>query len=162
MSARCGLRQAEGRNILAYYESVFIARQDIAAAQVEGICDAMTKVIEDNGGKVTKKEMWGLRSIAYKIKKNRKGHYVLFNIDAPSDAVVEMERQMRLNEDVLRCLTVKVDELDEEPSVILQNKGERNERGDRRGGRGRPDNRGDRNDRPAPRQEEAENEGGEE
>lgn len=147
MPILCGMRQAEGRKNLAYYESVFIARQDIATAQVEGLCDTMTKVIEDNGGKVTKKEMWGLRSIAYKIKKNRKGHYVLFNIDAPSDAVVEMERQMRLNEDVLRCLTVKVDELDEEPSVILQNKGERNERGDRRGGRG------GRNDR-APRQED--------
>jgi small subunit ribosomal protein S6 len=88
---------------------VFIARQDIAAPQVDSLVDAFTKVIADQGGKVTKKEYWGLRSLSFKIKKNRKGHYVLLNLDAPPAAVHELERQMRINEDVLRYLTVRVE-----------------------------------------------------
>lgn len=121
---------------MAYYESVFIARQDLSSAQAEALADTFQKVIEDQGGKVTKRETWGLRSLAYKVKKNRKGHYALFNIDGPSGAIEEMERQMRLNEDVLRSLTVRIDELDEEPSAVLQGRGEREVRGGDRGGRG--------------------------
>jgi small subunit ribosomal protein S6 len=128
---------------LAYYESVFIARQDLSSTQAEGLADTFQKVIEDQGGKVTKRESWGLRSLAYKIKKNRKGHYALFNIDAPSAAIEEMERQMRLHEDVLRSLTIRIDELDDEPSAVMQGRGEREPRGGGRGGR-----RGERDDKP--------------
>ena len=87
---------------MALYESVFIARQDIAANQVDALIDRFEGVINANGGKVTKKENWGLRSLAYRMHKNRKGHYVLFNIDAPAKALIEMERQMRFYEDVIR------------------------------------------------------------
>ena len=132
---------------MPYYESVFIARQDISAAQVEGLTETFEKVITDAGGAIAKRESWGLRTMAYKIKKNRKGHYVLLNLDAPAPAVHEMERQMRINEDVLRYMTVRVDELEEGPSAILQNKersgGERGGFGGR--GRGRDD--GDRDGR---------------
>ncbi|MDP6172918.1 MAG: 30S ribosomal protein S6, partial [Rhodospirillales bacterium] len=107
---------------MAYYESVFIARQDISAPQVEGLADDFSAVIEENGGKVTKRENWGLRGLAYKINKNRKGHYVLFNLNAPAAAVHEMERQMRLNEDILRQMTLRVDELEEGPSIQMQGK----------------------------------------
>jgi len=107
---------------LALYENVLIARQDLSTTQVEGIVENLEKVITDNGGSIEKKEFWGLRSLAYKIKKNRKGHYVLMNIDAPAPAVHEMERLMRINEDILRYQTIRVDELEEGPSVILQNK----------------------------------------
>lgn len=134
---------------MAYYESVFIARQDLSSAQAEGLADTFQKVIEDQGGKITKRESWGLRTLTYKVKKNRKGHYVLFNIDAPSAAVVEMERQMRLNEDVLRSLSVRIDELDPEPSAVLQGRGEREVRGGDRGERGDRGGRGgDRGERP--------------
>ena len=105
---------------MSLYESVFIARQEISAQQVEALADAYESVIKDNGGSVEKRENWGLRSLAYKIKKNRKGHYVLFNIDAPADALHEMERQMRLNEDVLRYLTLRVGEIEEGPSIPAQ------------------------------------------
>jgi len=105
---------------MSLYESVFIARQEISAQQVDALADAYESVIKDNGGSVEKRENWGLRSLAYKIKKNRKGHYVLFNIDAPADALHEMERQMRLNEDVLRYMTLRVDELEEGPSIPAQ------------------------------------------
>jgi small subunit ribosomal protein S6 len=99
------------------YEHTFIARQDAAQAQVDQLTEQMKGVIEANGGKVTKHEAWGLRSLTFKINKNRKGHYVHFNIDAPSAAVAEMERQLRLNEDVIRQLTVRVEELEEGPSA---------------------------------------------
>ena len=115
---------------MPYYESVFIARQDITAAQVEGLIETFEKAITDGGGVVPKKESWGLRTLAYRIKKNRKGHYVLLNIDSPASAVHEMERQRRLNEDVLRNLTTRVDELEEGPSVIMRNK-DRGEAGNR-------------------------------
>ena len=104
------------------YESVFIARQDIAAPQVDTLTDNIQKIIEDQGGSIAKREYWGLRSIAHKIKKNRKGHYTLLNIDAPAPAIHEMERQMRINEDVLRYLTIRMDELEEGPSVIMRSR----------------------------------------
>jgi len=112
---------------LPYYESVLIARQDISAAQVEGLIESFGKVITDNGGTVAKTEFWGLRNLAYRIKKNRKGHYVLLNLDAPAPAVHEVERQLRLNEDILRYLTIRVDQLEEGPSVVMNNK-DRDER----------------------------------
>jgi small subunit ribosomal protein S6 len=99
------------------YEHVFIARQDAAQAQVDQLTEQMKGVIEAGGGKVTKQEAWGLRSLTFKIKKNRKGHYVHFNIDAPHAAVAEMERQLKLNEDVIRQLTVRVEEFEEGPSA---------------------------------------------
>lgn len=127
------------------YESVFIVRQDVTAAQVDTLADGFAKIVDDNGGSIQRREYWGLRGLAFRIKKNRKGHYVLFNVDAPSDAVQEMERNMRLNEDVLRYMTVRVEALREEPSPIMQGKGDRErERADRtgRGGRGRSDRPG--------------------
>lgn len=108
---------------MALYESVFIARQDIATSQIDALIERFEGVIKDQGGKVTKKENWGLRALAYRMNKNRKGHYVLFNIDAPSEALIEMERQMRLDEDIIRYLSIRVEELEEGPSAILSNKG---------------------------------------
>ena len=105
---------------MSFYEHVFIARQDLTPDQVSKLTDKYASVIETNGGKVGKREDWGLRTLAYRIQKNRKGYYVLMNIDAPSSAVQEMERQMRVDEDVIRHLTVKVDELEEGPSVLLR------------------------------------------
>ena len=99
------------------YEHVFIARQDAAQAQVDQLTEHLKGVIEQGGGKVTKLENWGLRSLTYKIKKNRKGHYVLLNLDAPWPAVAEMERQLKLNEDVIRQLTVRVEALEDGPSA---------------------------------------------
>jgi small subunit ribosomal protein S6 len=104
---------------LAYYENVFITRQDISAIQVEGLTETFTKVISDNDGKIVNTESWGLRTLAYRIKKNRKGHYVMLHIDAPAAAIHEMERQMRINEDVLRYLTIKIDAFEEGPSVMM-------------------------------------------
>jgi len=116
------------------YESVVIARQDISSAQVDTLADDLTKILEENGGKVAKRENWGLRSLAFRIKKNRKGHYVMFNVDAPAEAVNEYERRMRINEDILRYMTVRVEELEEGESAILSNKG-RGGSGGRREGR---------------------------
>ena len=107
---------------MPYYESVFIARQDISPTQVDGLTDAFEKIIIDAGGSIAKRESWGLRTMAYKINKNRKGHYVLLNMEAPATALHEMERQMRINEDVLRYLSIRVDELEEAPSVMMRNK----------------------------------------
>ena len=121
---------------MSLYECVIIARQDIATTQVETLVEEFAAVITANGGQVTKKEFWGLRNIAYRMKKNRKGHYVLLNVDAPSAAVKEFERQMSINEDILRYLTVRVDELEEGPSAVLQNKNQRDERPRREGGFG--------------------------
>lgn len=105
---------------MAFYESVFIARQDATPQQVAALADSLVETIAAQGGKVTKTEHWGLRTLAYRIKKNRKGHYVLMNIDAPAAAVHEMERTLRINEDVLRYLTIRVDELEEGPSAVLR------------------------------------------
>ena len=129
------LRQSERGRQVPYYESVFIARQDIASPQVEALAETFTKVLEDLGGRVTKRELWGLRTLSFRIKKNRKGHDVLLNIDAPPRAVHELERQMRINEDILRYLTVRVDELEEGPSAMVQNRYGREERGGRRDSR---------------------------
>lgn len=122
---------------MSLYECVVIARQDIAATQVETLTDELTNILTGLGGQVSKREYWGLRNIAYRIKKNRKGHYVLLNVDAPSAAVKEMERQMSINEDVLRFLTIRVDELEEGPSAVMQSKNQRDER-PRRDGDDRP------------------------
>ena len=108
---------------MAFYETVFIARQEISAAQVDALSDQFTAVLSENGGSVKKKEYWGLKGLAFRIKKNRKGHYILLNIDAPPAALHEMERQMRINEDILRFLTVRVDALEEGPSAMLQSRG---------------------------------------
>ena len=118
----CGLRKAIGKKKLAYYENVFIARQDISAIQVDDLTETFTKVISDNDGKIVKTENWGLRTLAYRIKKNRKGHYVMLNIDAPAAAIHEMERQMRINEDILRYLTIKIDAFEEGPSVMMNSR----------------------------------------
>ena len=118
------------------YESTFIARHDMSTQQVESLAEDLTTIVKDNGGEVAKTEFWGPRTLAYRIKKNRKGHYVFFNLDAPSEAVQEYERNMRLNEDVLRYMTVRVDELDPNPSAIMQSRSARDDRS-RRGGPGR-------------------------
>ncbi len=113
---------------MAFYETVFIARQDLSATQVEALATSLTYVLTQGQGEVTKTEFCGIRTLAYSIKKNRKGHYVLFNIEAPSPAVKEMERQMRLNEDILRFLTLKVEKLDTDPSPLMQSKQSRDRR----------------------------------
>jgi small subunit ribosomal protein S6 len=142
------------------YEHVFLARQDLAQAQVDALAENATKIITDNGGKVAKTETWGLRSLAYRIAKNRKAHYVMLDLDAPPAAIAELERQSNINEDVIRFLTLKVDELEKGPSAMMR-RNERSERGDRgdRGDRGPRGDRGDRGDRPdfrAQREVEAE------
>ena len=113
---------------MAFYETVFIARQELSAAQVEALAANLTDIISQGQGEITKTEFCGLRTLAYSIKKNRKGHYVLFNIDAAPLAVKEMERQMGLNEDILRFLTLKIDELDTNPSPLMQSKQNRDRR----------------------------------
>ena len=107
------------------YESVFIARQDISTGQVEALCDEFAGIISEGGGKILKKEYWGLKSLAYRIKKNRKGHYVLLNIEADAATMAEYDRKLGLNEDVIRVLTINIDEVDEEPSIIMQAKSDR-------------------------------------
>jgi small subunit ribosomal protein S6 len=123
---------------MALYEHVFIARQDITNAQAEALIEHFGQVLKDNGGDVAGSEYWGLRSMAYKINKNRKGHYMYLKSDAPAPAVSEMERLMRLHEDVMRCLTVRVEEHEQEESAVIRAKNTRDDRG-RRGGRGRRD-----------------------
>jgi len=113
---------------VAYYESVFITRPDITTVQVEALSDSFKAIIAENGGSATKDEYWGLRSLSYKVKKNRKGHYVMLNLDAPAGAVKELERNMRINEDVIRFMTIRVDSLDAEPSVMMRNKNARDEK----------------------------------
>ena len=120
------------------YESVLIARQDVSAAQVESLTDEFAGIIENGGGSIKKREYWGLKSLAYRIKKNRKGHYVLLNIEADSATLNEYERIMGLNEDILRFMTIRIEEVDEEPSIMMQVKSERGERGDRRDRREQP------------------------
>jgi small subunit ribosomal protein S6 len=116
---------------MAFYEHVVIARQDISPQQAEALNDTLKHLIEEQGGQVAKIEYWGLRNLTYRIKKNRKGHYSLLAIDAPAPAVKEMERQLSINEDVLRYLTVRVEELDLELSPVLARKERERERGDR-------------------------------
>ena len=126
---------------MSLYEHVFLARQDVSSQQVEQLVEQLRGVLEANGGKIGKVENWGLKSLAYRINKNRKAHYTLMNIDAPAAAVQEMERQMRFNEDILRFITLRVDEHDDAPSAMMQ---KRDDRGPRRGGR---DDRGPRRER---------------
>ena len=123
---------------MALYEHVFLARQDLAQAQVDALAETATKIVEEGKGKVVKTETWGLRSLAYRIAKNRKAHYVMLEIDAPTGVVAELERQTSINEDVIRYMTVRIDALEAGPSAMMR-RGERDrersrERGDRPGG----------------------------
>src|SRR5689334_22308081 len=113
------------------YEHVFLARQDLAQAQVDALAENATKIVEDNGGKVMKTETWGLRSLAYRIAKNRKAHYVMLDLDAPAQAVAERERQSNINEDVIRFLTIKVEEHEKGPSAMMRRGDKERSRSDR-------------------------------
>jgi small subunit ribosomal protein S6 len=113
------------------YESTFIARQDISNADVDKIADAMEAVVKDGGGKVVKREYWGLRSLSYRINKSRKGHYLMLGIDAPADAVKELDRKMSIHEDIIRRMTIRVEKISEDPSAILQSGKDTKGRGDR-------------------------------
>ena len=115
---------------MPYYESVFIARQDISSIQAEEIMEKMSSIITEGGGTVAKSEYWGLKTLAYRIKKNRKGHYLMLNVDAPPAAIKELERNLRINDDILRLMTIKLNEIDETPSIMMQNK---KHNGDERG-----------------------------
>ena len=127
------------------YEHVYLARQDLSPQQIEELTTQFKGVIEQNGGKIAKEEYWGVKSLSYRIKKNRKAHMTLFNIDAPPAAINEIERQERLNEDVLRYLTIRVEGHEEGPSAMMRKADrDREERGDR----------GDRGDRPRRRDDE--------
>ncbi|CAN7465064.1 30S ribosomal protein S6 [Pararhizobium sp. LjRoot235] len=148
---------------MALYEHVFLARQDISAQQVDALVEQYKGVLEANGGKVGRVENWGLKSLTYRINKNRKAHYVLMDIDAPAPAVHEVERQMRINEDILRYMTIAVEKHEDGPSAMMQKRdrddrprrdGDRPERGF--GDRGPRPDRGDREDRPRrPREDRA-------
>lgn len=107
---------------MSLYEYTYIARQDIQPQQVDAITEQFAKIVTDNGGKVAKTESWGLRNLAYRIKKYKKGHYVHLNLDAPHAAIAELERNARLHEDVIRYMTIRVDELEEGDSVMLRSK----------------------------------------
>ena len=134
---------------MSLYEHVFLARQDLSQAQVDALAEAATKIVEEREGKVIKTETWGLRTLTYKIQKNRKAHFVMLDIDASGDTIAELERQTRMNEDIIRYMTVRVDKHEVGPSVMMR-KSDRPERSERGGfGGDRPD-RGDR-DRGAPR-----------
>ena len=124
---------------MALYEHVFMARQDISQSQVEGLIKEYADIITENGGKVGKIEYWGVKNLAYKIKKNRKAHYALMNLDAPSAAVAEMERRMGISTDVIRFMTIKVEAHEVEPSIQMRkvDRDERSERGGGFGDRGR-------------------------
>ncbi|HEY6916864.1 MAG TPA: 30S ribosomal protein S6 [Allosphingosinicella sp.] len=124
------------------YEHVFLARQDLAQAQVDALAETATNIIQDNGGKVVKTETWGLRSLAYRIQKNRKAHYVALDFEAPANVIAELERQTQINEDVIRYMTIRVDAHEQGPSAMMRRNerdrsrrgdGERGDRGERRG-----------------------------
>ena len=117
---------------MPHYEHIFLARQDVSAQQVDGLVDHFKTILEDNGGAVGKVENWGLKTLPYRVAKNRKAHYALMNVTAPAAAIQEMERQMRIHEDILRYMTVRVEEHEEGPSAMLR----KSDRDDRRGGRG--------------------------
>ncbi|MDB2390263.1 30S ribosomal protein S6 [Alphaproteobacteria bacterium] len=132
------------------YESVFIARQDVSSAQVEAMADEFAGIITSTGGSIKKREYWGLRTLAYRIKKNRKGHYVMFNMETDSETLKEYERIMGLNEDVLRFMNIRIEEVEEAPSIMMQAKSERPSRGsrddDRRDDRHESDDNAEAND----------------
>jgi len=123
---------------MALYEHVFLARQDLAQAQVDALAETATRIVEEGNGKVVKTETWGLRGLAYRIAKNRKAHYVMLEIDAPAGVVAELERQTSINEDVIRYMTIRVDAHEQGPSAMMR-RGERDrERGERRDREDRP------------------------
>jgi small subunit ribosomal protein S6 len=126
------------------YEHVFLARQDASTQQVEELTAQMTGIVEQAGGKVTKTENWGVRSLTYRMNKNRKAHFVLLNIEAPSAAIAEIERQERISEDVIRYLSVRVEEHEEGPSAMMRKADRDRERDDRGGGFREGGFRGDR------------------
>jgi small subunit ribosomal protein S6 len=136
------------------YEHVFLARQDLAQAQVDALAETATSIITSGGGKIVKTETWGLRSLAYRMQKNRKAHYVMLEIDAPAPALAELERQTGINEDVIRFMTIRVDAHEAGPSAMMRKQERDRERSDR-GDRGPRGDRPDRGDRPerAPRRE---------
>jgi small subunit ribosomal protein S6 len=159
------MKRKEGQS-MPLYEHVYLARQDVSAQQVEELTKQFTGVIEQMGGKVTKNEYWGVKSLNFRIRKNRKAHFTLLNVDAPAAALSEIERQERINEDVLRYLTIRVDELEEGPSAMMR-KAERDRERDERGGgfggggfggggRFGDRDRGDRGDRPRRGRDDAE------
>ena len=111
---------------MALYESVIIGRQDLTTSQFETIIEKFISVIVSLKGEIKKRESWGLRNLAYKINKNRKGHYILLNIDGPPEAIVEYERLMRLDEDIIRFLTIKIKFIDEKSSPLMANKSDKN------------------------------------
>ncbi len=127
---------------MPFYETVFIARQDLGTAQVEELTKQFSEILTSAGGKITKTESWGLRNLAYRIKKNRKGHYVLIESETSGESVIEMERNMRINEDILRYMTIRLDELSKGPSPII----DKNRRDDDEESSDRPE-RSDRSDR---------------
>jgi small subunit ribosomal protein S6 len=133
---------------MALYENVFIARQDVPATQVETLTNQFAELVTAQGGTVSKKEYWGLRSLAFRMKKNRKGHYTLLNIDGPPAAVKELERTMSINEDIIRFLTVRVDALEEGPSAVMQRSSEKADRAGDRPERGGWSDRPPRRERP--------------
>ncbi len=116
---------------MALYECVYIARQELTVAQTEQLSKDLIKVVSSNDGEIKNQEYWGLRNLAYKIRKNRKGHYIMFHIDSPSSTIIELERNMRLNEDILRYLTIKIESLPEGPSVMMTARPDRPRRTDR-------------------------------
>jgi small subunit ribosomal protein S6 len=154
-------KQGKGA-FMALYEHVYLARQDLSPQQVEDLTNQLSGVIDQLGGKITKNEYWGLKSLTYRIRKNRKAHMTLLNVDAPAAALSEIERQERLNEDVLRYLTIRVDELEEGPSAMMRKADRDRERDGDRGDRSDRGDRMDRDDRPRRRREGSEDEGGEE
>ena len=135
---------------MAFYEHTLIARPDLSAQQAQTLSESISQIITDNGGAVSKVEYWGLRNLTYRIKKNRKGHYLHFNLDSPAATVEELERQERIHEDIMRYLTVRVEALDPNPSQVMIAKSSREDRGRRDDGYRRDDRgpRPDRDDRP--------------
>jgi small subunit ribosomal protein S6 len=132
VSAWCGISDQHGKvREMALYEHVFLARQDLAQAQVDALSATAAEIIQTNGGKVVKTENWGLRSLAYKIAKNRKAHYVMLEFDGPGPVVAELERQTQINEDIIRYVTVKVDAHEAGPSAMLRKSVDKKPRRDR-------------------------------
>jgi small subunit ribosomal protein S6 len=145
---------------MALYEHIFMSRADVTSQQVEGLIEQYKSVIEAGGGKVAKQEYWGVKSLAYRIRKSRKAHFTLLNLDAPHAAVAEMERQMRLSEDVIRFITVRVEEHEQGPSIMMQKRDDRRDRDDRFGDRGYGGGGGGFRDRGPRRDRESTGEGG--
>jgi small subunit ribosomal protein S6 len=156
LCAGCGSKKME-RHEMALYEHIFLARQDVTPQQVEALTEQIKSKIATLGGAVTKVEPWGLKSLAFRIKKNRKAHFTLMNISAPSEAVVELERTLGINEDVIRYLTIRVHELEAGPSAMLRKRDDADR--DDRGPRPPRGDRSDRGDRPPRRPREDANVG---